>query len=84
MMIRAKDARIGRVAPDGPLVVGSVDLESSGRGERSVLVRNISEEPVELVSGVLDVARVFPPGLVHRMGIMGPLTLHPSEARGSR
>lgn len=81
LMIRAKDARIGTPSTDGPLIVGFVDLPTRAGSSASIRIRNVSGEPIEGISAVVDIERVFPPGFVHRMRLLGGLTLRPDETR---
>lgn len=81
MMIRAKDARIGSPATDGPLVVGFVDFPSGSGATASVRVRNVSDEPVNGISAVVDVERLFPRGFTYRMNPITNLSLGPDESR---
>ena len=66
----------------GPIVAGFVELQEADRGEGSVRVRNVSDEPVDSIAAVIDIARTFPRGFVYRMRVINALTL-PREKRES-
>ncbi len=80
-LIRAKDARLGRAETLGPLVAGFVALPDFGPGEFAVRVRNVTEEPLDGVSAILDVWLVYPRRALNRVPLLTSATLAPGEVR---
>lgn len=51
------------------------------KSDGASIIRNVSAEPVEGISAVVDIERLFPPGFNFRMNLISNLSLKPDEVR---
>jgi hypothetical protein len=83
-LIRAKDARLGKISERTPLSVGFVELPTAGSADRiSYRIANNTEEPVINISASIDLIWLCAPKLTCRMSQLSNLTLRPGETRES-
>jgi hypothetical protein len=84
-LIRAKDARLGKIADTTPLVVGFVELPVLGALSKIVFsIRNVTEEPVSDINVAIDVIRLGKGGSsISRVSQLHSLNLPAQQARES-
>jgi Schlafen, AlbA_2 len=80
-LIRQKTTRVGPATAAAPIRAGFVEGPGSGSLTVVVQVSNISAEPVDAVSAVLDVRLQVPPHAMSRTRSLTNTTLAPGETR---
>ncbi len=82
-LIRAKEARLGKITEPSPLTVGFVELPAlpSSADRISVRVVNVTEEPVTNINASIDIILTHYSYAVYRRPLIANLTLGPGETR---
>jgi hypothetical protein len=81
-LIRAKDARVGKIAESSPLSIGFVELPSGGSTDRvSLRVENVTQEPVTGITATIDMVLIRYPNALYRRTLISNLTLDPGLSR---
>jgi hypothetical protein len=81
-LIRAKDARLGKIPDQAPLTAGFVELPLPGGFDQvSVKVTNVTEEPVTDITVMVDIHPIQYPSAAYRRPLLTNLTLPAGSTR---